>query len=82
MFLKIYAEKRKEYLKYRERLSAGILKLDESYELVGKMQQELVELAPELERKAEVSEDFFSLNSLFQSNPFLGAVYRYRAFNI
>ena len=57
MFLKIYAEKRQEYLKYRERLSTGILKLDESYELVGKMQQELVELAPELERKTEVRED-------------------------
>lgn len=56
MFLKIYAEKRQEYLKYRERLSTGILKLDESYELVGKMQQELVELAPELERKTEVRE--------------------------
>ena len=54
LFLKIFAEKRQEYLKYRERLSAGILKLDESYELVGKMQQELVELAPELERKAKV----------------------------
>ena len=54
MFLQIFAEKRQEYLKYRERLSAGIMKLDESNELVGKMQQELVELAPELEQKTEV----------------------------
>lgn len=54
MFLKIFVRKRKEYLNYRERLSTGILKLDESHELVGKMQQELVELSPELEQKAKV----------------------------
>ena len=54
MFVKIFLEKKKEYLKFRERLSAGILKLDESYALVGKMKQELVELAPELERKTKV----------------------------
>jgi hypothetical protein len=54
LFLKIYAEKRQEYLTYRERLSTGILKLDESYELVEKMQQDLVELSPELERKTKV----------------------------
>ncbi|XP_028393421.1 dynein heavy chain 6, axonemal-like isoform X2 [Dendronephthya gigantea] len=56
MFLEIFVKKREEYLKYRERLSAGILKLDESYELVGKMKQELVELSPELERKAKDTE--------------------------
>ena len=54
VFLKIFAQKQTEYTKYRERLSAGILKLDRSHELVGKMQQELIELGPELEQKAEV----------------------------
>ena len=54
VFLKIFAQKQMEYTKYKERLNAGILKLDRSHELVGKMQQELIELGPELEQKAEV----------------------------
>lgn len=54
MFVKIYSEKRQKYIKYRDRLTSGIQKLDESYDLVGKMQEELVELAPALERKTKV----------------------------
>ena len=55
VFKAIFAKKQQENIKYKERLSAGVLKLDQAYELVGNMQQELVELGPKLEQKTMVS---------------------------